>query len=130
MSQLFSKENSIIFFLPEPNECDYLDVDLKHDYLRTRYCYESTKLLKYFETEFMPMRLFACRCETTLGEARCDSILKQNIAEKAKNSKQKYYCAVYSGQHSVKFNYKPKFKVNDLSPYCATMLDFRTIGDS
>ncbi|VBB34118.1 unnamed protein product [Acanthocheilonema viteae] len=144
MSQLFSKENSIIFFLPgsaiqpidfsyallKPNECDYLDVDLKHDYLRTRYCYESTKLLKYFETEFMPMRLFACRCETTPGEARCDSILKQNIAEKAKNSKRKYYCAVYSDQHSVKFNYKPKFKVNDLSPYCATMLDFRTIGDS
>uniref|UniRef100_A0A0R3RJJ4 Uncharacterized protein n=1 Tax=Elaeophora elaphi TaxID=1147741 RepID=A0A0R3RJJ4_9BILA len=108
MSQFLPKEDSISFFLPgsaiqptdfsyallKPNACDYVDVDLKHDYLRTRYCYKSTELLEHFETEFMPMRLFACRCETAPGEAPCDSILKQNIAEKAKNSV-KLFCFLH-----------------------------------
>ncbi|CAG9535589.1 unnamed protein product [Cercopithifilaria johnstoni] len=144
MNNFFPQEDSIVYFLPgsaiqpidfsyallEPNKCDYLDVNLKDDYLRTRYCYGSTKFLKYFETEFMPMRLFACRCQTAPGDnVPCDSMLKHNIAKKAKNSDRKYYCATYNRQHSVKFNQRPKFEVNDLSSYCVTILDFKVIGD-
>ncbi|VDK68316.1 unnamed protein product [Litomosoides sigmodontis] len=141
MSHLFPSEDSIIFFLPgsaiqpidfsyallKPNECDYLD--LRKDYLRTRYCYESSTLLKYFETEFMPMRLFACRCETAPGQPPCDNILKENIAEKAKHSNRKYYCASYSNRYSLEFKQNPEFELNDLSPYCTTVLDFKEIGD-
>ncbi|EJD74558.1 hypothetical protein LOAG_18139 [Loa loa] len=105
MNRFFPREDSVIFFLPgsaiqpidfsyallKPNECDYIDVDLKHDYLQSRYCYESTKSLKYFETRYMPMRLFACRCQTAPGNVPCDSILKQTIAKKAKDSVKKIF---------------------------------------
>uniref|UniRef100_A0A8L7YIA7 Bm1147 n=3 Tax=Brugia malayi TaxID=6279 RepID=A0A8L7YIA7_BRUMA len=144
MNYNFKRKNSVIFFLPgsaiqpidfsyallEPNECDYLDVDLKYDYLQTRYCYKSTKLLKYLETTYMPLRLFACRCQTAPGEIPCDSILMENIAEKAQNSNRKYYCAKYKGKQSLLFNHRIKIKVNDLSPYCATILDFKAIGNN
>ncbi|KAM3716621.1 Threonine--tRNA ligase [Dirofilaria immitis] len=144
MNLYLPTENSIVFFLPgsaiqpidfsyallEPNKCDYIDVDLKYDYLRTRYCYKSTALLQYFDTRFMPMRLFACRCVTKPGETPCDSILKQSIAEKAKASDRKYYCAVYNDQNTIMFSQKPQLKVNDLSPYCTTMIDFKTVGNN
>uniref|UniRef100_A0A915PK54 Uncharacterized protein n=1 Tax=Setaria digitata TaxID=48799 RepID=A0A915PK54_9BILA len=178
MKRLLPGESSVIFFMPgsaiqpidfsyallKVDTCDYLDVDLNYDYLRTRYCYESTELLKHFETKYMPMRLFACRCKTRPGDAPCDKILMKNIAKMAEESQlnkfvssdipnpdisesqflmmlnldyllhnfrdRKYYCGAYDDAHTILFNQKPRFSVNDLSSYCTTMLDFQIIGNN
>ncbi|VDO20240.1 Uncharacterized protein BM_BM10075 [Brugia malayi] len=70
------------YALLEDGKCHYVEVEVNFNYTNSRSCPEATM----FETNYMPLKIFACRCRTEASsKTPCDKKLAAKISHLARN---------------------------------------------
>uniref|UniRef100_A0A914ZV07 SWIM-type domain-containing protein n=1 Tax=Parascaris univalens TaxID=6257 RepID=A0A914ZV07_PARUN len=121
-------------FLSENNSCGYVETLVHKKYLATRRCKSDVRL----NTEFLPLKLYVCRCKTPVDEGKpltpCDIHLRMEIArreEEEQTKKSASICAVYSqlsSQHAVS---KKTVEVNNrISGACHVAVRLSHVADN
>ncbi|VDM95647.1 unnamed protein product [Thelazia callipaeda] len=176
-----TESGRILFFLPgsaiqpidftyallPPNQCTYVDVDLNSEYIKSRFCLNYS-VLHNFETKYLPMRLYLCKCKSSETKPKCDVDLEKQIEKRfqaeyfqhftldASDSsskfvfyllshqikmkpqirkhfsnilEKKYHCAKYSHARTLTVTEKPEIAVNEISIFCATVVEVKYAGD-
>ncbi|CAG9537672.1 unnamed protein product [Cercopithifilaria johnstoni] len=70
------------YALLEDGKCRYVEVEVNFNYTNARSCREAA----VFETHYMPLKIFACRCRTKINSnVPCDEKLSTKIQHLARN---------------------------------------------